>query len=147
MTSCQKRPLCLMETVPAGCKTDHQWPRLSQRVSNSGSTSGITSSRRRGGKPVQQQQQPKRGVRIHERKSSADTKAVKEGQVVLQRTRSSSEAEIHLQPMENLTPEQVDASKGVCDPMESPHWSRLLAGLVAPWREEPKLEQVWWWDL
>jgi len=25
--------------------------------------------------------------------------------------------------------------KGSCDPVESPHWSRLLAGHVAQWRE------------
>ena len=32
-----------------------------------------------------------------------------------------------------------------CDPVESPCWSRLLAGPVAPWREEPT--QVCWQDL
>jgi len=30
--------------------------------------------------------------------------------------------------------------KGGCGPMESPRWSRLLAGPVDPWREEPTLE-------
>ncbi|GAB0188211.1 EH domain-containing protein 4 [Grus japonensis] len=37
--------------------------------------------------------------------------------------------------------EQVDAPEGGCDPMGSPRWSRLLAGPVDPWREEPTLEQ------
>lgn len=30
--------------------------------------------------------------------------------------------------------------KAGCDPMGSPHWSRVLAGPVALWREEPTLE-------
>ena len=37
--------------------------------------------------------------------------------------------------------------EGGCDPVGSPHWSRLLAGPVVPWREEPMLEQVCWQDL
>ncbi|GAB0183722.1 EH domain-containing protein 4 [Grus japonensis] len=44
-------------------------------------------------------------------------------------------AEIPLQPVEDPTPEQVDAPKGGCDPVGSLHWSRLLAGPVALWRE------------
>ncbi|GAB0205597.1 hypothetical protein GRJ2_003025300 [Grus japonensis] len=51
-------------------------------------------------------------------------------------------ADIHLQPMEDLTLEQVEAPKGGCDPVGSPRWSRLLAGPVAPWREEPTPEQI-----
>ena len=31
--------------------------------------------------------------------------------------------------------------------MGSPRWSRLLAGPVDPWREEPTLKQVCWQDL
>ncbi|GAB0186275.1 AN1-type zinc finger protein 5-like [Grus japonensis] len=50
-------------------------------------------------------------------------------------------ADIHLQPMEDPMLEQVDAPEGGCDPMGSPHWSRLLAGPMAPWSEEPMLEQ------
>ncbi|GAB0185948.1 AN1-type zinc finger protein 5-like [Grus japonensis] len=50
-------------------------------------------------------------------------------------------ADIHLQPMEDPTPEQVDAPEGGCDPVGSPHWSKLLARPVDPWREEPRLEQ------
>jgi len=42
-------------------------------------------------------------------------------------------ADLHLQPMEDLMPEQVDAPKGGCDPVGSPYWSRLLAGPVTPW--------------
>ena len=59
----------------------------------------------------------------------------------------NSGADIHLQPTEDPMTEQVDAPKGGCDPMGSPCWSRLLAGPVAPWREEPRLEQVCWQDL
>ncbi|GAB0182572.1 AN1-type zinc finger protein 5-like [Grus japonensis] len=50
-------------------------------------------------------------------------------------------ADIHLQPMEDPTPEQVEAPEGGCDPVGSPRWSKLLAGPVDPWREEPRLEQ------
>ncbi|GAB0179452.1 AN1-type zinc finger protein 5-like [Grus japonensis] len=52
-------------------------------------------------------------------------------------------ADIHLQPMEDPTPEQVDVPEGGCDPMGSPCWSRLLAEPMAPWREEsPMLEKL-----
>ncbi|GAB0189093.1 AN1-type zinc finger protein 5-like [Grus japonensis] len=51
-------------------------------------------------------------------------------------------ADIHLQPMEDPMPEQVEAPEGGCDPMGSPRCSRLLAGPVDPWREEPMLEQT-----
>ncbi|OPJ76057.1 hypothetical protein AV530_008924 [Patagioenas fasciata monilis] len=44
-----------------------------------------------------------------------------------------SGADIHLQPMEDPMPEQVDAPEGGCDPVESPCWSRLLVGVVTPW--------------
>ncbi|GAB0206607.1 EH domain-containing protein 4 [Grus japonensis] len=37
-------------------------------------------------------------------------------------------------------PEQVEAPEGGCGPMGSPRWSKLLAGPVAPWREEPTPE-------
>ncbi|KAK4825007.1 hypothetical protein QYF61_022953 [Mycteria americana] len=50
----------------------------------------------------------------------------------LQPMEVSSGADIHLQPMEDPTPEQGHAPKGGCDPMGSPHWSRLLAGPVDP---------------
>ncbi|GAB0190616.1 zinc finger and BTB domain-containing protein 5 [Grus japonensis] len=43
--------------------------------------------------------------------------------------------------MEDPMPEQVETPEGACDPVGSPHWSRLLEGPVALWREEPMLEQ------
>ncbi|KAJ7396065.1 hypothetical protein BTVI_148878 [Pitangus sulphuratus] len=43
-------------------------------------------------------------------------------------------AEIHLQPMEDSTLEQLDVPEGSCDPMESSHCSRLLTRLMALWR-------------
>ncbi|GAB0205574.1 zinc finger and BTB domain-containing protein 5 [Grus japonensis] len=49
--------------------------------------------------------------------------------------------------MEDPTPAQVEAPEGGCDPVGSPRWSKLLAGPVAPWREEPTPEQVCWQDL
>ncbi|PKU43633.1 hypothetical protein llap_6066 [Limosa lapponica baueri] len=61
---------------------------------------------------------------------------------------TNDRADIHLQPMEDPMLEQVDALKGGCDPfVGSPHWSRLLAEPVDPWREEVTLEQVCWQDL
>ncbi|GAB0203971.1 AN1-type zinc finger protein 5-like [Grus japonensis] len=53
-------------------------------------------------------------------------------------------ADIHLQPMEDPMSEQVEAPEGGCDPMGSLCWSKLLAGPVDPWREEPMPEQVFW---
>ncbi|GAB0183808.1 AN1-type zinc finger protein 5-like [Grus japonensis] len=112
-----------------------------------------------------------RGVRTCERNNSADTQVSEEGggggapgtgaeiplqplektmvrqAVPLQPVDVDGGADIHLQPMEDPTLEQVDAPEGGCDPVGSPHWSRLLAGPVAPWREEPGLEQVCWQDL
>jgi len=106
-----------------------------------------------------------KGVRKCERKNSADTKVSEEGgapgtraeiplqpmkktmvrqAVPLQPLEVHSGADIHLQPMEDSMSEQVDAPEGGCDPMGSPRWSRLLAGPVDPWREEPRLEQVCW---
>ncbi|GAB0196099.1 cAMP-dependent protein kinase inhibitor alpha [Grus japonensis] len=44
--------------------------------------------------------------------------------------------------MEDPTPEQVEAPEGGCGPVGSPRWSKLLAGPVDPWREEPTPEQL-----
>ncbi|OPJ89134.1 hypothetical protein AV530_016360 [Patagioenas fasciata monilis] len=52
--------------------------------------------------------------------------------VPLQPMEVQSGADIHLQPIEDPMPEQMDAPKGGCDPMESLCWSRLLAGPVNP---------------
>ncbi|GAB0203757.1 mitochondrial enolase superfamily member 1 [Grus japonensis] len=43
--------------------------------------------------------------------------------------------------MEDPMPEQVEAPEGGCGPMGSPCWSKLLAGPVDLWREDPMLEQ------
>ncbi|GAB0179988.1 hypothetical protein GRJ2_000464100 [Grus japonensis] len=62
------------------------------------------------------------------------------GQAVpLQPMEVNGGADIHLQPMEDPTLEQVDAPKGGCDPMGSSRWSRLLAAPVDHGR--PMLEQ------
>ncbi|KAJ7408375.1 hypothetical protein BTVI_59750 [Pitangus sulphuratus] len=42
----------------------------------------------------------------------------------------------HLQSVENTTLEQVDGPEGVCDPMASLCWSRLLEGPIVLWKEE-----------
>ena len=110
-------------------------------------------------------------MRICERSNSADTKVSEEGgaggapgtraeiplqplvqpmvrqAVPLQPTEVNGGADLHLQPGEEPTPEQVDAPEEGCEPVGSPRWRRLLAGAVDPWREEPTLEQVCWQDL
>ncbi|GAB0178094.1 epimerase family protein SDR39U1 [Grus japonensis] len=156
--------------MPAGSKTD---PLLAKAkpISDSGSTSGITELRMRKNVAAQQQLQPQRGVRIRERNNSADTKVSADGggggapgagaeiplqplektmvrqAVPLQLMGADGGTDIHLQPMEDPTPEHVKAPEGGCDPVGSPRWTKLLAGPVAPWREEPMLEQVCWQDL
>ena len=84
--------------------------------------------------------------------------------VPLQPMEVNGGAGIHLQPVEDPMLEQVDVPEGSCDPMESlclctllsapvALWrgdhagAGFLAGPVAPWREEPMLEQVCWQDL
>ncbi|GAB0181556.1 AN1-type zinc finger protein 5-like [Grus japonensis] len=62
--------------------------------------------------------------------------------VPLQPMEDDGEQRFHLQAVEDPMPEQVEAPKGCYDPMGSLHWSRLLVGPVALWREEPTLEQV-----
>ncbi|GAB0182915.1 AN1-type zinc finger protein 5-like [Grus japonensis] len=149
--------------MPAGSKTD---PLLAKAkpISNSGSASGVTELRRE----KKTKQKTERGVRICERNNSADTKVTKEEgaggapgtgaeiplqplkktmvrqAVPLQPMEVTCGADIHLQPEEDPTLEQVEAPKGGCDPVGSPHWSRFLAGPVDPWREEPTLEQVYY---
>ncbi|KAK4832109.1 hypothetical protein QYF61_020736 [Mycteria americana] len=61
--------------------------------------------------------------------------------------RSTVEQIFTLQHREDPMLEQGDVPEGCCDPVESLHWSRLLAGPVGLWREEPMLEQVCWQDL
>jgi len=45
-------------------------------------------------------------------------------------------ADIHLHPVEDPTPEQMNAQRKL-PPVESPSWSRLLAGPVGPWGSHP----------
>ncbi|KAK4807853.1 hypothetical protein QYF61_007759 [Mycteria americana] len=60
--------------------------------------------------------------------------------VPLQPMEVHSGADMHCSPWR--TPHQSRwMPEGGCDPVGSLHWSRLLAGPVAPWREEPMLEQ------
>jgi len=96
------------------------------------------------------------------RNNSADTKVSEGGGEGASGTR----AEVPLQPIEKTMVKQVvslqpveDHTEQICTyspwkaprqsswapkgshRMGSPHWSRLLAGPVDPWREEPTLEQ------
>jgi len=64
--------------------------------------------------------------------------------VALQPVEMNSGGDIHLQSMEDPILEHVDAPEGSCEPVESPHWSKLPPGPAEPWREEPMLEQVCW---
>ncbi|GAB0181460.1 acid sphingomyelinase-like phosphodiesterase 3b [Grus japonensis] len=119
--------------MPDGSKTD---PLLAKAepINNGGSTSRITELRR-GKKVVQHQEQlqPERGVRRCERNNSADTKVSAEGggggapdaraeiplqpmektmvrqAVPLQPMEDVGGADIHVQPMEDPTPEQMEA--------------------------------------
>ncbi|GAB0177996.1 AN1-type zinc finger protein 5-like [Grus japonensis] len=139
--------------MPAGSKMDLLLAKA-KPISNGGSTSGITELRR-GETAVQQQLQPERGVEEVRGTTLQTPRSVKkEGRRLLQAPEQRSPcsplvktmvrqavplqpmeddggADIHLQPVENPTPEQVDAPEGGCDPVGSPRWSRLLAGPVA----------------
>ncbi|GAB0188779.1 AN1-type zinc finger protein 5-like [Grus japonensis] len=57
--------------------------------------------------------------------------------IPLQPMEVNSGADIHLQPIEDPMPEQVDVPEGGCDPVGSPHWSRF-AGRTC---KGPTLEQ------
>ncbi|GAB0203981.1 AN1-type zinc finger protein 5-like [Grus japonensis] len=137
-------------------------------MSNGGSASGITYLRKgKKNKQTMKQQhfQPERGLRICERNNSADTKDREEEAggdapgaraaiplqpivktmvrqaVPLQPMEVNGGADIHLKPVEDPMPQQVETPEGGCDPVGSLCWSRLLAGPVK--REE----QVCWQDL
>ncbi|PKU39611.1 hypothetical protein llap_10086 [Limosa lapponica baueri] len=60
----------------------------------------------------------------------------------LQPMEINSGKDIHLQPMEDPTPEQVDTPEGGCVSMEIPCWSRLVAEPVVLWKEVPILDQL-----
>jgi len=111
--SCQKLPLCLIEPVPVSSKMD---PPLAKAkpVSNDGSTSGITYLRSRK-KTLLKNIFPAGG----RSGNPTDTKVSEEGggrgapgtraEVPLQPMEVHGGADLHLQPMEDPTPEQVDA--------------------------------------
>jgi len=65
--------------------------------------------------------------------------------VPLQPMKVHGRADIHMQSMEDPTPEQVDVPWRKLQPVDSSHWSRLLAGAVAR-GEEPMPRQVFWQD-
>ncbi|GAB0207612.1 acid sphingomyelinase-like phosphodiesterase 3b [Grus japonensis] len=128
--------------MPASSKTDLLLAKA-EPISDSGSASGITYLRR--GKKLLRKLQPERGVRICEKNNSVDTKVSEEGEgggapgagaeiplqpvvktmvrqaIPLQPMEVHGGADIHLQPVEDPMPEQVDAPKGGCDPVGSPH--------------------------
>ncbi|GAB0178026.1 acid sphingomyelinase-like phosphodiesterase 3b [Grus japonensis] len=140
--------------MPAGSKTDLPLAKA-EPISDGGSTSAKNRVKKGEKKQSSYNLQPERGVRRCERKNSADPKVSAEGggggapgtraeiplqplektmvrqAVYLKPMEENAGADIHLQPMEDPTPEQVDAPKGGCDPMGIPRWSKLLAGPVA----------------
>ncbi|GAB0209410.1 hypothetical protein GRJ2_003406700 [Grus japonensis] len=158
--------------MPAGSKRD---PPLAKAkpIGDSGSASVITYLKKK--KPPKQTWSSiccqNRALRICERNNSADTKVSEEGgeggapgtgaeiplqpvvktmvrqAVSLQLMEVNGGSDIHVQPVDDPMPEQVDALKGGCDPVGSLCWIRILTGPVFPWREEPTLEQVCWQDL
>ncbi|GAB0183170.1 acid sphingomyelinase-like phosphodiesterase 3b [Grus japonensis] len=120
--------------MPAGSKTDLLLART-KPISNGGSVCGITKLGREKKPKDQQQLQPERGVRRCERNNSADTKVSEEGRGggapgagaeiplqpmektmvrqagPLQPMEVNGGADIHLQPLEDPTLEQVDAQR------------------------------------
>ena len=90
--------------------------------------------------------QPSGSVKEGEEGLQALEQPVVRQAVPLQPMEVNSGADIHLQPTETPCWSRW-MPKGGCDPVGSPSWSRLLAGPVALWREEPRLEQVCWQDL
>ncbi|GAB0204530.1 acid sphingomyelinase-like phosphodiesterase 3b [Grus japonensis] len=142
--------------MPAGSKTDLPLAKA-KPISNSGSASGITYLRR--GETAVATAAREQGVGICERNSPADTKVSAGGAggapgaraeiplqpmvktmvrqaVPLQPMEVHSGADIHLQPVEDPTPEQVETPEGACGPMErgAHAGAGLLAGLVTLWR-------------
>ena len=119
--SCWKLPPCPTEPMPAGSKMD---PLLAKAepISDSGSVSGTTYLRR-GGKLLCNSRW-QRGVRICEGNNPADTKARGEGagggapgagaEIPLQPVVVHGGEAIHLQPMDDPTPEQVGARRRLC---------------------------------
>ncbi|GAB0195103.1 acid sphingomyelinase-like phosphodiesterase 3b [Grus japonensis] len=114
--------------MPAGFKMDPPLAKA-ESLSTSGSASGIMYVRK---EKAVQQLQPERGVRICERNNSADTKGSNEvgaggapgarpenpcslwrvrQAVPLQPMEDDGEQRFLLQPMEDPTPEQVDAQR------------------------------------
>ncbi|GAB0184744.1 hypothetical protein GRJ2_000939700 [Grus japonensis] len=159
--------------MPASSKTD---PLLAKAepISNGGSASGITELRREKKNLGATFLQPERGVRRCERNNSADTKVSAEGgggrapgtgaeiplqpvektmvrqAVPLQPMKDDGRADIHLQPVEDPTLEQVDAQRRLwphgkptleqapdrtCGLVErgAHAGAGLLAGLVTSW--------------
>ncbi|KAK4826947.1 hypothetical protein QYF61_012796, partial [Mycteria americana] len=105
------------EPMPAGSKMDLPLAKA-EPISNGGSVSVITQLR----KTVEQQPEE---MSDNERNNPTDTKPME----------VNGGVDIHLQPVEDPMPEQVDAPEGGCDLMESLCWSKLLAGPMDPWRE------------
>jgi len=155
--------------MPAGSKVDPPLAKA-KSVSDGGSTSVITYLSR--GKKTAGSGSQGRRVKLCERNNSADTQEREEGggggtpgagaeivplkplmktmvrqAVPLKSMEVHSGTDIHLQPMEGTPCRSNWMPEGSWGPVGTPRWSRLLPGPVDPWREEPKLEQVYWQGL
>ncbi|GAB0209175.1 AN1-type zinc finger protein 5-like [Grus japonensis] len=120
--------------MPAGSKTD---PLLAKAEPISNDDTKVSEEGGGGGVPGARAEIPLQPV----------VKTMVKQAVPLQPVEVNGKADIRLQPVEDPMPEQVEAPEGGYDPVGSLHWSKLLAGPVAPWREEPTSEQVCWQDL
>ncbi|GAB0196414.1 AN1-type zinc finger protein 5-like [Grus japonensis] len=117
----QELPLCRTEPLPAGSKTDPLLAKAEPTSNTSGAL--VTRPEEKEGEEVFQvlEQIPLQPME----------KTMVRQAVHLQPMEVHGGADIHLQPVEDPMPEQVDVPEGSCDPVESPHWSRLLAGPAA----------------
>lgn len=135
---CQKLLPCHVESVPASSKEDVLLAKAEPN-SSGGSASGITLNKWKE-VTIQEQLQPERGVRKHERSIPADLRVSAEGGAggspgaravisLLPMVRQlcpllpmevHSGAEILLQPVEKSMLKQVEGAEGICDPVGSP---------------------------
>ncbi|GAB0206687.1 AN1-type zinc finger protein 5-like [Grus japonensis] len=120
--------------MPAGSRMD---PQLAKAKPISDSDTKVSAEGGGGGVPGAGAEIPLKPV----------VKTMVKQAVPLQPMEDGGEQRFHLQPVEDPMPEQVEAPKGGCDPMGSPHGRKFLAGPVDPWREDPMPEQVFWQDL
>ncbi|KAK4828522.1 hypothetical protein QYF61_026944 [Mycteria americana] len=113
-----KLPLHPIEPMPDGSKMD---PPLAKAEPISDGDIKVSEEGRGGGAPGARAEIPLQPL----------VKTTVRQAVPLQPMEVNGGADIHVQPMEDPTVEQVDAPKGGCELMGSLYWSKLLADLWA----------------